>query len=200
MLWQFIYFVWLLPTIYSGGLPACRFHVSSRFCIKTKVAVIIIHWIQGVYLLTEVEENVAVIDKHSSLGWHSSSSVWECLTAAKPAHYLRNRCSVQNDCFPLFSAVVDVWCEQVCGSQCINSNQWNISDTEGVNCWAVTNGMKMKPHGKNTFGTSKQLHTVVAVLTCLFPFFFTCKPLIQRHDPCHRLHVYELEAVQLKLH
>lgn len=45
------------------------------------MAVMIILWFQGVYLLTEVEQNVAVIEMHSSLGWHSSGSAWECRTA-----------------------------------------------------------------------------------------------------------------------
>lgn len=30
----------------------------------------IIRWFQGVYLLTEVEENSAIIDMRSSSGWH----------------------------------------------------------------------------------------------------------------------------------
>lgn len=63
----------------------------------------IIHYFQGVYLLTEVEENVAVIEVHSSLGWQSSGSVWECLTAAETARYLRN--------------LREAWCRMI-ASQC----------------------------------------------------------------------------------
>lgn len=49
---------------------------------------------------------MAIIDVHSGLGWQSTGSVWACLTAVKKACYLRNQCSLQNDCFPLFPAVV----------------------------------------------------------------------------------------------
>ena len=69
------------------------------------MAGMIIDWFQGVYVLTEVKGNMAVIDMHSILWWHSSSSAWECLTAANTTHYLRNLCSVQSNSFPLFSGV-----------------------------------------------------------------------------------------------
>ncbi len=51
---------------------------------------------------------MAVIDVHSSLGWQSSGFAWECLTAVKKAHYLRNMCSLQNDYFPLYFLQFDV--------------------------------------------------------------------------------------------